>query len=112
MGRYDITRRSVQAWQSTLGEMKRHGTRVRLMGCGCPHWSEVDLDEMIAILGEEYTLWDRRPPCPKCDGLQHFMASPGGSTPFRPLLSVPRDSDQNPLPFHVAGWTGRNGGVA
>lgn len=109
MGNYDIRRRGVMAWQSTLGEMKRYGTRVRLMGCGCPHWSEVDLDEMIAALGEDGSLWDRRPPCPKCDRLQHFMASPGEGTPFLPLLSQPRDSDEKPLPYHVGGWTGRMG---
>lgn len=107
MGSYDITRRAVLDWQSDLAAMKRLGTRVRLMGCGCPYWSDVDLDEMIRILGEDGTLWDRRPPCPKCDGLQHFMASPAPATPFLPLLSVPRDSDQNPLPFHVGGWMGR-----
>jgi hypothetical protein len=94
---------------STLGAMKAAGTRVRLMGCGCANWSDVDLGEMIAMLGEDGSLWDRRPPCPECGELQHFLASPGPSTPFRPLQSVPRDSDQNPLPFHVGGWTGRMG---
>lgn len=76
----------VMAWQSTLGEMKKHGTRVRLMSGNCPHWSDIDLDGMIEQLGPDAHLWDSRAPCPVCGVEQHFMASPGGGTPFTPMI--------------------------
>lgn len=111
MGNYDIRRRGIPVWQSTLGAMKSAGTRVRLIcTTPCQFWTEVDVDDMIGELrGADMTLWDARPPCPICDGLARFVASPGQGTPFRPLVSDPGDSDRRPLPPQawMAGWTGR-----
>jgi hypothetical protein len=76
------------AWQGTLAQMRTHGTRVA-QACttsDCRRWVDLDIEKLIAELGPEHMLWDRRPPCPLCDGKTHFMASPGPSTPYRPLL--------------------------
>lgn len=76
----------VMAWQSSLGAMKAHGTRIRQMGGGCDHWSEVDVGGLIDRLGAEAHLWDERAPCPVCGVEQFFAASPGGGTPFTPMI--------------------------
>jgi hypothetical protein len=79
--------RSPMAWQSTLGEMKAHGTRVaQTATCRCRgRWVELDVDQLLAVHGPEWMLWDRRPPCVRCGKPGHYMASPGPATPYRPL---------------------------
>lgn len=49
----------------------------------------LSVDNLIAELGADYVLWDRRPACHMCGGKTHYMAAPGPSTPCRPLLSGP-----------------------
>jgi hypothetical protein len=76
-------------WQGNLANMKRYGTRLAQV-CGtrdCLNWTPLDLDELMAAYGPSYMLWDKRPACRRCGARTHFMASPGDSTPFRPLLS-------------------------
>lgn len=100
----------VMRWQSTLGDMKLYGSSVIRSCTPCGVWGEVDLDHMADLLGgPEMTLWDCRPPCPFCGGPMLHLASPGRSTPMRPLTSHPGDSEQHPLPPQawMAGWTGR-----
>jgi len=54
----------------------------------CRKWLEFpDLELLIGKWGEEYMFWDKRHPCTMCGRLAHFMASPGPSTPYRPLLT-------------------------
>lgn len=81
--------RSPQAWQGSLVQMKTYGTRVaqHCIAGDCRRWIVHDLEELIAEYGPDHMLWNRRPPCAVCGGPTHFMASPGPSTPFRPLLS-------------------------
>jgi hypothetical protein len=100
---------AVMGWISDLAAMREHGTRVIRTGCGCGCWGDVDLGTMAQQLrGWDMTLWDCRPPCPLCGELQHFMASPGASMPFRPMISAVPDSVL-PLPAQawMPGWTGR-----
>lgn len=107
MGTHDPSRRSVMAWQSTLSMMRAHSTRVRRV-CSCGFWKDVDVAEMEALLGADGSLWDRRPPCDRCDRLSHFMASPGPGSPFLPLLSPSASSMDNlPPQAWMAGWTGQ-----
>lgn len=75
------------AWQGTLAEMRRHGTRVAqcCSGADCRRWTDLDVRTLIDELGEDHRLWNRRPACSMCGAPTHFMASPGPSTPFRPL---------------------------
>lgn len=106
-------RHSVMVWQSTLGEMKRHGTAVKAM-CGCGYTEPVDLDEMIGIMGsEDDTLWDVRPPCPApgCTWELLYMASPGPGTPFRPMKSPGTWGWEDRLPFqrYMKRWFGWDG---
>lgn len=79
----------VLEWQSNLAGMRKHGTRVQWSCETCRGWGAVDLEPLIARLGEAGSLWDRQPPCkvPGCGGRVFFLASPGSGTPFRPLLS-------------------------
>ena len=89
--------RSPMAWQRTLGEMKTHGTRLaQTASCKCTdRWIELDLDQLIAKRGADWLGWDRRPPCKACGVPGHYMASPGPSTPYRPLRTGYRhDADR------------------
>jgi hypothetical protein len=102
MSNYDFSRRVRMTWQGNLSQMKAAGTLVtRMCSSPCRYIERIDLDAMIALLGPEGDLWDARPPCPLCDGRNHFMCSPGPSTPFRPMLSW----DQGPEPERPPeGW--------
>ena len=88
MGDSSAPRRPM-AWQNTLGEMKAHGTRLaQTVSCKCTdRWIDLDVDELIANWGAGWIAWDRRPPCKTCGTPGHYMASPGPSTPYRPLRS-------------------------
>ena len=81
--------RTPAAWQGTLEQMRRHGTRLAqtCITKDCRRWAPLHIDELIEDHGPDLMLWDRRWPCPACGGKTHFMASPGPSTPFRPLLT-------------------------
>jgi hypothetical protein len=89
MGRYDESRRGIMDWQSTLGAIKAHGSRLAITGCSCPDaWRLLDVDVLIAELGEGGWLWDVRPVCPRCAARRHYLCAPGsGSTPFRPMTT-------------------------
>jgi hypothetical protein len=107
MGNYDITRRTAMKWQGVLSDMKAEGTHV-ICSCSACGWHEVvDLDAMIALLGADGSLWDRRPPCEKCDKTCLFLASPGRGTPVRPCKSWWAFSmDDLPPEAWMGGWTG------
>lgn len=79
------------AWQGSLREMLRQETRLAFCCTAreCKAWIEQDVRGLARELGFDATLWDDRPPCPKCSARGHYMASPGRSTPFLPLLSAP-----------------------
>jgi hypothetical protein len=81
--------RRPMAWQGTLAEMKRHGTRVaeRCLRPSCGRWTPHDqLDHLIDTYGEDFMLWDRKMVCRVCGGETMFHAAPGPGTPFRPLM--------------------------
>jgi hypothetical protein len=77
------------AWQGTLRQMKEYG--IRVAACctarGCGLWVNLHIETLIGKFGEDHSLWDQRPECVACRRLGHYMASPGESTPFRPLRS-------------------------
>ena len=91
MGSRSDVRRPL-AWQGTLAQMKAQGTRVAqtCTEATCRRWAVLSVDNLVAEFGPDYILWDRRPPCAMCGGQTHYMAAPGPSTPFRPLLSGPK----------------------
>lgn len=93
---------SIMRWMATLGDMKACGTiLVRMCSSPCAYEKREDLDELIGILGEGASLVDARPPCPRCTRRNHFMVTPGESTPLRPLLS----RDRGPEPARPSdGW--------
>lgn len=99
----------VMLWMSTLGPMIAEGTRVRrTCNSPCSFWEDVDLPEMVRLLGgPEFSLWDCRLPCEICGRRTHFMASPGPGAIFRPLLSTISDPESLPPEAWMAGWTGR-----
>jgi hypothetical protein len=85
-------RRHIGEWESTLGKMRKFGTIVQWSCSTCNRYGRVDLAPLIEALGEDESLWDRRPPCkqPGCTGRVIFMASPSEGTPFRPQLTQGR----------------------
>jgi len=80
----------VPEWMSTLGAMQRHRTRVISTCSRCRGSRTVDLTALIAQLGADGSLWNRRPACSSCGKPGHYMASPGPGTPMRPLLADER----------------------
>jgi hypothetical protein len=97
----------VMKYMGTLADMKASGTRVICSCSKCHAWSEVDLDAMILLLGEDGSLWDRSPPCENgdCPELCKFLAS-GGSV-MKPLRSWWAFSlDDLPPRAWMGGWTG------
>jgi hypothetical protein len=78
--------RTPLAWQATLASMRQHGTRLAFTCGDCRAWVVQDVPELIRELGLDTSLWGERPPCKLCGGTGHYMASPGPSTPFTPLL--------------------------
>jgi hypothetical protein len=98
------------AWQASLREMKAYGTLLaQTASCACPgRWVELDLDQLLAKHGGDYRLWDRRPACSSCGRPGHYMASPGESTPYRPLLSGPRHDAERKAFLLGFGFTRRD----
>ena len=83
------TPRDPLAWQSTVEEMLRHGTRLKLTCTRCPDFYPVDLNKLAVEKGLSFMAWDATEPCPKpgCTGHLFYLGSPGSGTPFRPLRS-------------------------
>jgi len=111
-------RRETKAWSELASSHRAAQDRFNgLLAAGHPfEGAEVqaalrdykDFDHMSATLrGWDMSLWDTRPPCPRCGELQHFMASTSRSTPMRPLLSAHSDPENLPAQAWLAGWTGR-----
>lgn len=100
---------AVMLWISTLGAMKAEGTRLRRSCLSpCSFWEDVTPEAMIAQLGgPENTLWDCQPPCPVCDRLTFYLASPGEGSVYRPLLSREHDPERLPPEAWMARWFGR-----
>jgi hypothetical protein len=82
------TRLNRMSWQGTLAEMKEYGT---IVFATCPTCSkfheEVDVDQLLGLMGPEGDLWDRWSNCPTpgCAGRAFFVATPARGTPMRPL---------------------------
>ena len=100
-------KRHVMKWQGVLCDMKHYGG-VAIWTCPCGRWADLELDDMIHILGADGSLWDRMPPCDdeSCDRLAHFMAAPGQGTPMRPMLSLILNRDGLPAEAWMGGCTG------
>ena len=102
--------RSQMAWQGTLGQMRDHGTRLA-QTCtaeACRKWTELSVADLIAHYGPDYLLWDRKPTCAACGQPGHYMASPGPSTPFRPLRSGAAGDVRRAQFLHVFGFSKRD----
>lgn len=102
--------RTPMAWQGTLGQMKAHGTRIaRTAPCKCPgRWVDLDVDALIAEHGPEWLLWDRKPACAQCGRQGQYMASPGPSTPYRPLKTGPAGDLAHALFLRSFGFSKRD----
>lgn len=99
----------VMDWMSTLERMKAHGTIIRAscQNNACGHWWDWPVDDLIAELGSgKATVWDRRPPCEKCDGEVMFLACSSPSTPCRPLISQNVPPEGLPIQAWMDGWVG------
>ncbi len=75
-------------WMGNLGQMKKHGTRVReVCHAPCRYYRDVDLDAAIAGVGLDFDFWDKHWICPDCGRETIFMCSAGPGTVFRPMLT-------------------------
>lgn len=95
--------REAMGWQSTIWQMAKHKTRVISTGCRCGRSDKVSLLRMYLLLGWNGSLWDRRHPCDHCDGLRHFMGSPGPGTVMRPMITG-LTLEQLPWQAWLDGW--------
>lgn len=88
MGPPNADRRPL-AGQATLGGMLAH--KVRLAFCctakGCDAWVLQDVAALVAEARRHGSVWNERPRCATCGARGHWMASPGASMPFMPLLT-------------------------
>lgn len=81
--------RHPQAWQATVRGLIINGAIVHVACSSCGLWRRVDLLAIAVAMGDDFSLWDRRPRCREngCDGQVFFHASPGEGTISRPLKS-------------------------
>lgn len=74
----------IPGWAMTIGAMQAAGARAQVWcsgGCGGSRW--LDLPALIAIVGPDYSLLDRRCRCrltPGCAGWNRFRYSAGENT--------------------------------
>ena len=59
------------------------------LGRRCSDTFKVDVGLLISHFGRNYSLYDKRSSCRiySCDDESFFLASPGGGTPLRPLVT-------------------------
>ena len=97
------------AWQATLGGMLAEGVQVRRACSHCGRGEEnIDVAALVEKEGPRASLWNRRPVCPRCGERGHYMARPGSSTPFRPLLSGQIYAEARRQFFKALGLTRRD----
>jgi hypothetical protein len=79
----------IPKWSATLGGLKDSDAIVRAHCRRCGNTFKVELGLLISHFGKGYSLYDRTSSCRiyKCDGECFFLASPGGGTPLRPLMT-------------------------
>jgi hypothetical protein len=64
----------------TLGQMVDGGHTAMAECATCRGHQDIDLAKLIAKVGREYSLWNRRSPCrltPGCTGFMVYRAGPG-----------------------------------
>lgn len=81
--------RIMPSYVQSVGRMRDEQVRVAAVCEKCRQWFKVDLEAIICLRGEDYSLVDQRGPCRvlDCDGLAFFLWSPGNSTPYCPLTT-------------------------
>jgi hypothetical protein len=91
MGISRIAVRSIPSWAATVGAMKHSGCEVMACCAECGFKVKpLPLDPIIARRGADFSLFDKRSPCPnkKCRGTVFFMYSGGAGTPYRPCRTI------------------------
>jgi hypothetical protein len=76
-------KRSASDWRQffeTVARMRRHGWAVHTRCEVCDVTLSVSLPVIIAVHGEKFSLWNRRPPCTVegCTGRRYYEARPPG----------------------------------
>ena len=89
MGRSTKFYELIPKWSATLGGLKDSDAIVRAHCRKCSSTFKVEADLLISHFGRNYTLYDKTSSCRiySCDGICLFLASPGGGTPLRPLVT-------------------------
>lgn len=83
-----MRQRLIPTWVRTVRAMREAGVQVRWSCRTCGQWGDADLELTERAKGPDFCLINRRPKCrqPNCNGHVLFLYSPGGGTPFAPLL--------------------------
>jgi hypothetical protein len=92
MGRSTQIYELIPKWSATLGGIKDSDAIVRAHCRKCSNTFKVDVGLLISHFGRNYSLYDRTSSCRiySCEGECLFLASPGGGTPLRPLVTKAR----------------------
>lgn len=64
----------------TIGQMAELGFTAHVSCAKCREYRQIDLSALVAKVGPDYSLWNRRCRCrmtPGCDGWNRFFVGPG-----------------------------------
>lgn len=82
--------RPAPPWAATVGAMRAHRTHVKGLCQVCDFRADpLDLDLIISVKGEDFSLFDVLAKCPACGNGVRFFYKPGGDhgTPYRPCMT-------------------------
>lgn len=95
-------------WQATLAGLKECNARIKHTCNDCQADILLNVDRLIAQHGADWTLWDRRDPCPECGSSRTFYRAGHGNTPIRPLRSGPEWDAQRKAFLQSFGFSRRD----
>lgn len=87
----------IHIWNQNVGRMLGHaaiGAEVWINCSRCGTRSPVDLAKLVRDRGPLFSLWNRQPPCPTCEGRRFFTGHHGPDTFVRPFTTeIPSQTD-------------------
>jgi hypothetical protein len=83
--RYADQPRMIPAWAATVRLCLENGVIVDAVCGSCNLFRPAQLEAIQAKFGNDYNLFDKKPRCPQCGKLGHFMYSVAPGTPKRPM---------------------------
>ncbi len=81
----------IPQWTEDLGQLMAAGAKVEFRCSGCQTGHPVALGALKTRFGPLYSLWNRRPPCPRCGEPGWYRAQPKGGAWQKILHDAPPD---------------------